>query len=246
MIFGSQMTEAKVVKHWVTREVLTQIRKTGSYNSRYDYWRNKPELGATPNERFKEVRRLAEGREDKLHDRVVERIKKQYPDAIINAGVGEHLTTDHARMDAHLKGYTGGQPDITVIRGLPNGFQDVLAIELKNPNKKGKLSHKQVGYIDDLELKCRVPTIVSSDYDDVILHIHDHYKEVFARVQPQSPKTHDFSTNDNLKYWCNKQNLTQLYGECDKRGIPTLELRIKSEREIVTILVAFDREHVGW
>ena len=87
---------------------------------------------------------MAEGREDELHYRVTQHIKHRYPDATINAGIGEHLTTDHARMDAYLKGYTGGQPDIIVIRGLPNGFQDVLAIELKNPNKQGKLSNKQV------------------------------------------------------------------------------------------------------
>ena len=99
------MSEARVFKHWVTREVLPQIRKTGSYNSNYDYWRNEAELGETEQQRWDEVRRLAEGREDKLHYRVVRHINTTYPDATINAGIGEHLTTDHARMDARLKGY---------------------------------------------------------------------------------------------------------------------------------------------
>ena len=143
LIFGSEIEEAKVFKHWVTREVLPQIRKTGSYKANYHYRRNETELGPTPQQRWTEVNRLSEGREDELHYKVVKHIKKQYPDVTINAGLGEHLTTDHARMDAYLKGYIGGQPDIIVIRGLPNGFQDVLAIELKNPNKKGKLSNKQ-------------------------------------------------------------------------------------------------------
>ncbi len=50
----------------------------------------------------------------------------------------------HARIDAINKGYTAGQPDITVLRRLPDGFQDALAIELKNTNGKGKLKTKQL------------------------------------------------------------------------------------------------------
>ena len=33
LIFGSELDDAKVFKHWVTREVLPQISKTGSYMS---------------------------------------------------------------------------------------------------------------------------------------------------------------------------------------------------------------------
>ena len=58
LIFGSAMEEAKVFKHWVTREVLPQIRKTGSYKSRYDYWRNEAELGLTSQRRWKEVKKI--------------------------------------------------------------------------------------------------------------------------------------------------------------------------------------------
>jgi len=243
LIFGSDMAEAKVFKHWVTREVLPQIRKTGSYNKDYNYWRNVLELGATSQQRWKEVKRLAQGREDELHYRVVEHIKKRYPDATINAGIGEHLTTDHARMDAYLKGYTGGQPDIIVIRGLPNGFQDVLAIELKNPNKKGKLSQKQAEYIDDLEINCKAKVIVSSDYDNIIIQVHDHYDKVFAIAQPPTPKTHDFATNENAKYWCNKlKNQTAFDEECEKRGISKHDVRIMTKREIASVLITFDKK----
>jgi prophage antirepressor-like protein len=248
LILRSNKAEAKVFKRWVTSEFLPQIRKTGSYKSRYDYWRNKLELGATPQQRWTEVKRLAEGREDELHYEVIKHIKKQYPEAIVNAGIGEHFTTDHARMDARLKGYVKGQPDITIIRGLPNGFQDVLAVELKNPNGKGKLSNEQVVYIDSLELKCRVPTIVSCDYADVIIQIHDHYKEVFARASSPAltdkPKTYDFSTNENPQYWCNKlRNHTEMQEQCKQRGISPDEVRIMTKREIASILITFDKEH---
>ncbi len=47
LISGSDADEAKVFKHWVTHEVPPQIRKTGSYKSRYDYWRSEAELGTT-------------------------------------------------------------------------------------------------------------------------------------------------------------------------------------------------------
>ena len=55
-------------------------------------------------------------------------------------------------MDGYLKGYVGGQPDIMVLRGLPNGSQDVFAIELKNPSWTGELNKKQAEYHERLLL----------------------------------------------------------------------------------------------
>ena len=69
LIFGSEMQEAKVFKHWVTCEVLPSIRKTGSYST-YRYSRNENELGTTKQERWKTVRELAIGKEDELHYRI--------------------------------------------------------------------------------------------------------------------------------------------------------------------------------
>ena len=93
LIFGSNLAEAKVFKHWVTREVLPQIRKTGSYQCNYHYYRDGPMKWA-------EVDELAEGREDHLHYKVVKHIRTRYPDAALHAGLGEHLTTRHARVDS--------------------------------------------------------------------------------------------------------------------------------------------------
>ena len=88
LAFGSKKPFARLSKRWVTSEVLPQIRKTGSYNNAYQYKRNKPELGLTERERWEEVARLAEGREDDLHYKVVDRIRGRYPDAIAHAGLG--------------------------------------------------------------------------------------------------------------------------------------------------------------
>ncbi len=235
------MKAAEIFCDWVC-EVLESIRKTGSYNSQYFY----NQAIATQND----VRELAaaRGREDALHYRVIDHIKATYPDAMIQAGLGEHLTTKHARLDAKLKGYSAGEPDITIKRKLPNGFQDNIAIELKNPNGTGELSENQKNYHRLLKENCNIETIVGHNYDDIIIAIHDHYKDVFARAQTpaiadQPEPKYDFATNDNPKYWCNKlKNGTALMHECEKRGIPKDEIYIKTNREIASILITFDKE----
>ena len=92
---------------------------------------------------WSEVNELAKGREDEIHYRLVKHIKTKYTDAITIGGLGEHLQTHHARADAINKGYCSGQPDLTIMRGLPNGFQDALEIQLKRPSGSGKLSDKR-------------------------------------------------------------------------------------------------------
>ncbi len=166
---------------------------------------------------------------------------------MIRAGIGEHLTTDHARMDAKLKGYTKGEPDITVFRQLPNGFQDVLAIELKNPNGKGKLDKYQIKYHDVLKDKCNIETIVGHEYDRIITDIAVHYERVFTRAKTlaiaDKPRNYDFSTNDNPQYWCNKlKNKQGLVDECAKRELSEDGLYFKTNREIASILIKFDTE----
>jgi hypothetical protein len=227
-------------------EVLPAIRKTGSYST-YRYSRNENELGTTKQERWKTVRELAIGKEDELHYKIISHIKKEYPDAQPIGGIGEHLTTDHARMDAYLKGYTKGQPDIIILRKLPNSFQDVLAIELKNPNGRGVLDDTQVKYHKLLKDQCNIETIVGHEYDKIIIQIALHYNEVFARAKPlaitDKPQNYDFSTNNNPQYWCNKlKNKTSLVNECAKRDLPQDGLYFKTNREIASILIKFDTE----
>jgi prophage antirepressor-like protein len=248
LAFGSKKPFARLFKRWVTKEVLPQIRKTGSYSSNYHYWRNETELGESATKRWSEVKRLAKGREDELHYKVVEHIKNRYPKASLNFGGGEHFQTDHARMDAYLKGYQGGCPDLTVTFPLPSGFHWVVAVELKNPNGRGHLDTKQIRYHKSLKDQSNVETIVSCDYDSCILQLHDRYQDVFARAQTpaiadQPEPKYDFATNDNPKYWCNKlKNGTALMHECEKRGIPKDEIYIKTNREIASILITFDKE----
>jgi prophage antirepressor-like protein len=239
LVFKSKLKSAEVFTDWVCAEVLPSIRKTGSYSN--DYFYSKPVASRD------EVIQLAieHEREDTLHYRVVEHIKKEYPDAVIHAGLGEHLTTKHAGLDAKLKGYTKGEPDITVIRKLPNSFQDVLAIELKNPNGKGKLDDDQQKYHKLLKDQCNIETIVGHEYDKVIIQIALHYQKVFARAQTlaitDKPQNYDFSTNPSPQYWCNKlKNKQGLVDECAKRELSQDGLYLKTNREIASILITFD------
>ena len=236
LILRSEKPQAKTFKKWVTSEVLPKIRKTGSYSALGHYSSNDIS--------WKEVFETAVGREDALHYKVIKYIRATYPDAETIAGLGEHQTTDHQRMDSRLKGYIAGQPDIMVLRGLPNGRQDVFAIELKNPSGARALNRKQEEYHERLLLKCHVKTVVSSKYEEVVIALHEHYKEVFARAQlpaitDKQDEEHDFSTSSNLKYWIRKlKNKTALLKECDKRGIIIDNPMITLNTKIVEALIA--------
>ena len=238
LMMRSKKPEAKTFKKWVCSEVLPAIRKKGTYSLPGHYCSNEIT--------WPEVREKAVGREDALHYRVIEYIRNTYPDAETIAGLGEHLQTKHQRMDGYLKGYVGGQPDIMVLRGLPNGNQDVYSIELKNPNGKGKLSQKQVDYHEHLLSKCHVQTFVSNSYEEVVIALHEHYKEVFARTKTLAivdtqEEEYDFSTNSRPNYWMAKlKNKTALIRECDKRGVIIDNAMTTLNAKIIEALVAAD------
>ena len=238
LMMRSKKPEAKTFKKWVCSEVLPAIRKKGTYSLPGHYCSNEIT--------WPEVREKAAGREDALHYRVIEYIRNTYPDAETIAGLGEHLQTKHQRMDGYLKGYVGGQPDIMVLRGLPNGNQDVYSIELKNPNGKGKLSQKQVDYHEHLLSKCHVQTFVSNSYEEVVIALHEHYKEVFARTKTLAivdtqEEEYDFSTNSRPNYWMAKlKNKTALIRECDKRGVIIDNAMTTLNAKIIEALVAAD------
>jgi hypothetical protein len=121
----------------------------------------------------------------------------------------------------------------------------VLAIELKNPNGKGKLEDYQQAYHEVLKDQCNIETIVGHEYDKIIIRIALHYREVFARAKTlartDKPEACDFSKNSDPQYWCNKlKNKQCLLDECAKRELPKHELYLKTNREIASILITFD------
>ena len=60
---------------------------------------------------------------------------------------------------------------------LGSGFADVVAIELKNPNGSNNTSPEQDADLERLR-GCNVATLVSNNYEEVIIFVHEHYKGV--------------------------------------------------------------------
>ena len=83
LIFGSKLESAKKFKKWVTSVILPSIRQYGCYII------------------FNNPKTLAFKIEDEydLHTKVVNFIKKFYPEAIIIAGLGENQDTQTKRID---------------------------------------------------------------------------------------------------------------------------------------------------
>ena len=82
--------------------------------------------------------------EDDLHKRVVAFIRRFYPDVIMIPGLGEYQTNTTIRTSCYNKGYSGGQPDILIINS--HRYYQGLALELKSPTGKGRLTTKQRDY----------------------------------------------------------------------------------------------------
>lgn len=74
--------------------------------------------------------------------KVVQYVRKFYPEAIIVAGLGKNQDTTAKRKNSWKKGYMKGQPDIFIINyhKTYNG----LWIELKSPTNSYKISEAQL------------------------------------------------------------------------------------------------------
>ncbi len=115
------------------------------------------------------------------------------------------------------------QPDFTVIRGLADGFQDVLAIELKNPNGTGRLIEKQQVCHKHLQEEYSIDTVLGCIYEGRIIEIYDDYIRVFAKSQTPAMQdtrnTYVFLQQMKIpQYWRKKFGTKPaLLDECEKR-----------------------------
>ena len=115
------------------------------------------------------------GNETDLHYKVVDMIRRFYPDTILVAGLGELQDAEDKRRDSYKKGYIKGQPDLLII----NYHKDFkgLGIEFKSP--KGNY------YISDVqkEMKKRYVNngyayILCNDYDKICKAVHEYMKGI--------------------------------------------------------------------
>ncbi|MFM7986245.1 MAG: hypothetical protein ACKPKO_43725, partial [Candidatus Fonsibacter sp.] len=135
---------------------------------------------------------------------------------------------------------------------LTNKLDEAVAIELKNPDGSNKTSPKQDAYLERLR-GCNVATLVSSNYDEIIIFLHEHYKDVnethkmlpAIEEQPRTAHHIDFSRNESPAYWCKKlQNKEALLEERKCRGMDAEELWRLPNKQIASVLISHDKTTV--
>jgi|SRR6056300_1645627 len=160
LVLSSKLETAKKFKKWVVSEVLPTIRKTGGYNLHEKYPRS--------------IAFKIENEYD-LHTKTVQFIRRFYPSAIINAGLGELQDTSDKRISSWKKGYTKGQPDI-IIQNFHKKYTG-FAIEFKTPLGCGKTSEAQENLLEKY-FENGFKILVSNDYDLILQEINNYMKDV--------------------------------------------------------------------
>lgn len=175
LIFGSTKQEAKDFKRWVCQSVLPRLRK-----------------------RYAEQARLCLHNETDLHYKVVQSIRRLFPQALMTTGLGELQDTPEKRIDAWRKGYTAGTPDILILNA--HKTHNGLAIELKNPKGTGKASEKQLGCLENYR-RAGFLTLINDDCDCILLVIFAYMQETRLKCEMCG---HKFKTDQTLHRHCSR------------------------------------------
>ena len=177
LILRSKLTESKIFKRWVTKEVLPSIRKQGFYS--------------LFNNRKNNVFKIEN--EYDLHTKLIGYIKKFYPNTLLIVGLGELQDTDNKRIKSYKKGYQKEQPDliITNLHKYYNGF----CIEFKTPKMNGKLTESQENLLQKYKMN-NYECLVSSDYDEIIHQITNYMLE--TRIKCPYCRNKKFRNNHTL------------------------------------------------
>ena len=115
------------------------------------------------------------GNETDLHYKVVDVIRRYYPNTILVAGLGENQDTENKRLDSYKKGYMRGQPDLLVL-DYHKDYKG-LGIEFKSPTGNYYVSESQK------EMKKKYVNngyafILSNDYDKISQKIHEYMEGI--------------------------------------------------------------------
>ena len=161
LVWHSKKPEALRFREWVLEEVLPEIRKTGSYvrNAQMSLMCEKD-----------------------LHYKVVDFIRKFFPESVLVPGLGELQDTEPKRLDAWSKGYKAGQPDILLLNRTRK--TSGLALELKTPLRQRSPSPQQQAFLEALR-KQKYETLLSNCYDEVVVKIIE-YREAARRCIPRT------------------------------------------------------------
>ena len=151
LVLSSRLESAKKFKHWVTSQVLPSVRKYGQYKLFDSPW----------------DKMIMIGNETDLHYKVVDLIRRYYPDSILVAGLGENQDTEDKRLDSYKKGYMRGQPDLMVL-DYHKDYKG-LCIEFKSPTNNYHISKAQYELMEKYS---------NNDYDEICIEVHDYMKGI--------------------------------------------------------------------
>ena len=115
-----------------------------------------------------------------LHIKVISYIRNNHPNAILCAGLGELQDSSTKRIEAYME----GQFDITILNNHKK--YNFLAVELKSPTGLGLLSSQQRNMADIHKLN-NGQVLISNSYDEIILTIHECFKDVRIKC-PYCPR----------------------------------------------------------
>ena len=153
LVFSSKLEFAKKFRQWVFTTVLSSIRKCGQYKMFDSPWN----------------KMIMIGNETDLHYKVVDLIRRYYPDSILVAGLGENQDTEDKRLDSYKKGYTKGQPDLMIL-DYHKDYKG-LCIEFKSPTNNYRVSEAQLKKKEKYRNN-DYAFILSNDYDKISKNIH--------------------------------------------------------------------------
>ena len=177
LVFSSKLPAAKKFQDWVFTTVLPSIRKYGQYKLFDSPWN----------------KMIMIGNETDLHYKVVDLIRRYYPDTILVTGLGENQDTVDKRLDSYKKGYMRRQPDLMVL-DYHKDYKG-LCIEFKSPTNNYHVTKAQYvlmkKYSDN-----GYKFILSNDYDEICMEVHDSMKGI--RVPCKYCFKH-FYNNDTLE-----------------------------------------------
>ena len=215
LILKSNKTEAEYFQDWLTSNVLPSIRKHGKYevNQQQSILPPKYLLQTFEESMINQKRIFSLNNENDLHYKLIEYLRRFYPDARLNVSLGEmqvHRIGDvesNRTLEAYRKGYTRGACDITITN--LHLTKKGLCIELKTPDAKGTLNADQDKYLYN-QIKDGYDVIVSNDYDVIIIRINKHFEGVRVRCDyckslfktEQSLKSHINGFHHNIRPIC--------------------------------------------
>ena len=165
ILMRSNKKEALDFQTWICEDVIPSIRKSGKYEM----------VHKCP----KRVTFRIETEYD-LHTKVVSFLKKQFPESIFSASLGEMQDSEEKRIKAFNLGYLKGSADI-IINNLHKTYSG-FAIEFKSPKTGGIISESQAKMMNAYKDN-GFKTLISNDYDEIIMQIIDYFEDVRIKCQ---------------------------------------------------------------